>query len=1200
VSTREHLTFTAAQPLTPFTAVAMAADKNVNHFGHAIANQRGRVFLRSLALFLALVFVSNLAAQTSVTTYHNDTQRTGWNSHESILAPVNVAPNSFGWLFTVLLDDQVDTQPLVVANVAIPGMGVHAVVYVTTENNTVYAIDADTGASLITPRNLGSPVAFRGDGKDVKDPLSCFNNGPNVGINGTGTIDPSTNTLYILAFVNDAGVPEYDFHALDITTLKDRPGSPVKVVASQGVVNFTAAVQRQRAGLLDANGRIYAAFASFCDYAGDRARGWVLSWDKSTFSSLPGAELTNSLRSTNANTCTWPGNTPCYLAAIWMSGYGVASDPSGNVYFTTGNTAPSSYNSGSNLAESAVKMSPDLSTVLQFFTPSNESSMDTDDTDYGSGGLLVLPDQGGAFPHVAVGAGKDGRFWVLNRDSMGGQHTPDIPNNVPIGDCWCGPSYFGTAAGGVVVASGGDEKAPLQKRQITTWLLTTSGSQPSLSPVASAPAIEGSPQDGGFFTSTSSNGTGPNTAIIWAVGRAAGADNHVTLYAYNATPQGGTLPLLWSGPAGNWPNVGGNANIVPTVANGRVYVASNKQLQIFGLLPSQTTIWKYTGPPCSGRSCPGWQQLDNNSKTITITAGDSLYQLHNDGMIWQSNGTPCSGPNCPGWTLLDRNSKTVAISADGPRLYQLHNDGMIWRYTGTPCSGNSCPGWQMLDNNSKAVAIASSGGNLYELHNDGMIWHYTGVPCSGNSCPGWQMLDNNSKAVAISADGGSLYELHNDGMIWRYTGTPCSGNSCPGWQMLDNNSKAVAVASSGGELYELHNDGMIWRYTGTPCSGNSCSGWQMLDNNSKAVAISAEDGNLYELHNDGMIWRYTGTPCSGNSCPGWQMFDDNFLTSQITSGPGQLYQLHGGPLYQLHTDGSIWRYTGIPCGGSSCIGWQELDVNPATTAIASAGKQLFQLHNDGSIWRYTGTPCSGSSCPGWQQLDNNPRATAITGGDQLFQLHNDGSIWRYTGTPCSGPACPGWQELDVNPATTAVVAAGKQLFQLHNDGSIWRYTGTPCSGSSCPGWQELDNNPQATAIAAGDQLFQIHRDGSIWRYTGTPCSGSSCPGWQELDVNPATTAILAAGAQLFQLHGDGSIWRYTGTPCTGPSCPGWQMLDNNPQAKAISAGDQVYQLHQDGSIWRYTGTPCRGSRCPGWQELDINPAASAISAAYAP
>jgi hypothetical protein len=107
----------------------------------------------------------------------------------------------------------------------------------------------------------------------------------------------------------------------------------------------------------------------------------------------------------------------------------------------------------------------------------------------------------------------------------------------------------------------------------------------------------------------------------------------------------------------------------------------------------------------------------------------------------------------------------------------------------------------------------------------------------------------------------------------------------------------------------------------------------------------------------------------------------------------------GDLLYQLHKDGTIWRYTGTPCCGSSCPGWQMLDNNPATTAIPAARAQLFHLHKDGTIWRYTGTPCSGSSCPDWQMLDNNPQTSAIAAADLLCQLHKDGTIWRYTGTP---------------------------------------------------------------------------------------------------------------------------------------------------------------------------------------------------------
>ncbi|MFZ0935866.1 MAG: hypothetical protein ACLP6W_23320 [Bryobacteraceae bacterium] len=611
------------------------------------------------------------------------------------------------------------------------------------------------------------------------------------------------------------------------------------------------------------------------------------------------------------------------------------------------------------------------------------------------------------------------------------------------------------------------------------------------------------------------------------------------------------------------------------------------------------TIWSYTGTPCSGNSCPGWLQLDNNPATVAIAGGGSqLYQLHNTGKIWVSTGAGCVLDSCPGWQMLDDNTAAVQIATDSSDLYEFHNTGKIWRYTGTACSGTSCPGWQMLDDNTAAVQIAADSGVLYEFHNTGKIWRYTGTPCSGTSCPGWQMLDDNTAAVAIAAGGGQLYQLHNDGSIWRYTGTPCSGTSCPGWQELDDNTAAVAIAA-GNELYQLHVDGSIWRYTGTPCSGTSCPGWQMLDDNIKAVAIAAAGDQLYELHNDGMIWRYTGTPCSSStSCPGWQMLDDNALTGMIAAADN-LYQLHTDPLYQLHTDGSLWRYTGTECDGDFCPGWAQLDDNSATVAMAAAEGQFYQLHNDGSIWRHNGTTCSGASCPGWIKLDDNPAAAAIAaGGSQLYQLHNDGSIWRHNGTPCSGTSCPGWIELDNNPAATAIAAGGNQLFQLHNDGSIWRHNGTPCSGTSCPGWQELDRNPAARAIAAGSKdLFQLHSDGSIWRYTGTPCSGTSCPGWQELDNNAAATAIAAGGKELLELHSDGSIWLYTGTPCSGTSCPGWQKLDDNPAAIAIaSSGTHIYQRHNDGSIWHYTGPPCSGTSCPGWARLDDNPAAKGIAA----
>jgi len=303
-------------------------------------------------------------------------------------------------------------------------------------------------------------------------------------------------------------------------------------------------------------------------------------------------------------------------------------------------------------------------------------------------------------------------------------------------------------------------------------------------------------------------------------------------------------------------------------------------------------------------------------------------------------------------------------------------------------------------------------------------------------------------------------------------------------------------------------------------------------------------------------------------------------------------------LYQLHSGGAIWEYTGTPCSGDNCPGWQKLDNNPATVAIASSGKHLYQLHSGGAIWEYTDTPCTGDSCPGWKKLDNNPATVAIAvSGKHLYQLHSGGAIWEYTGTPCTGDSCPGWRMLDNNPATVAIAAIGARLYQLHSGGAIWEYTGTPCTGDSCPGWRMLDNNPATVAIAVNDDhLYQLHSGGAIWEYTGTPCTGDSCPGWKKLDQNPATVAIAASGKNLYQLHSSGAVWQYTGTPCSEAGCPGWQQLDNNPATVSITAiGSSLYQLHSSGAIWEYTGPACTGDICPGWKKLDNNPATTHLS-----
>jgi hypothetical protein len=532
--------------------------------------QLSRLISKSVLAVLCCSPLSLLFAQGfAVTTYHYDSKRTGVNTHETVLTPANVGSSSFGLLSTVTLDDQVDAQPLMVPNVTITAgnsQGPHDVVYVVTENNTVYAIDTHSFAILLSV-NLGTPVP---------KPLGCVNNGPNVGINSTPVIDRSANTMYVIAYTNDASGPAYRIHALDLGNLTDKVTAQL-IAASHTLTDgstytFNAKYQRQRPGLLLANGNVYAGFGSFCDYKPSLSRGWLLGWQTGTLTPLSANKIFDTQ-------VTSPRNF--FLTAIWMSGYGLAVDDAGNILLVTGNSdsSGSTYDGVTNIQESAVKVSSDLTTVLDLFTPMDQSHLDKTDGDFGSGGIMILPDQKGSVPHLAVAAGKSGTLFLMNADNLGG-YSP-TSNNVlgsySIGACWCGPSYFVDSDGiGRVVTSGA--------KTVEVWKLSTSSSTPSLTEITSSASIGGG-QEGGFLTSISANVN--KNVIVWALSHPTSrTSTTINLFAFNPDAGGGTMTQLFKGAAGSWTSYYGQSNLVPVVANGQVYVASNQQLQVFGILPS--------------------------------------------------------------------------------------------------------------------------------------------------------------------------------------------------------------------------------------------------------------------------------------------------------------------------------------------------------------------------------------------------------------------------------------------------------------------------------------------------------------------------------------------------------------------------------------------------------------------------------------
>jgi hypothetical protein len=299
----------------------------------------------------------------------------------------------------------------------------------------------------------------------------------------------------------------------------------------------------------------------------------------------------------------------------------------------------------------------------------------------------------------------------------------------------------------------------------------------------------------------------------------------------------------------------------------------------------------------------------------------------------------------------------------------------------------------------------------------------------------------------------------------------------------------------------------------------------------------------------------------------------------------------GQTLYQTHTDGSIWQYTGKPCKGTVCSGWIELDNNPHLKSIAANSGELYELHKDGSIWWYTGPACSGGYCPGWVEVDNNPLAVEIgVSNDILYEVHSDNSLWEYDGTVCSGGYCPGWYEMS-GPYTASPTyvpsfgANGSLMAWLDPTGIIWLF------GDAFGSWIPIDG--QVWSFTAGQNALYVFTDNGLFQYTGTPSS------LLQID-DDATTKSIAAGSVLYQQRKDHSTWQYTGTSCGGGVCPGWLEIDDHANAGPPVAGpNTVYQMRRaarEVSIWQYNGTPCSGKVCSGWTKLDDNAATKSIVA----
>jgi hypothetical protein len=525
----------------------------------------------------------------NVTTWHNDLERTGANTRETILTPANVNKDSFGKLFQFNLSSNtgeseppdVQAQPLYVSNLTINGQTKN-VLFVAAQNDVVYAFDADGGThdplwkrSFVDPANGIVVPAAPGD----TGGSSCCPENP--GITGTPVIDVNSNTMYLVARTKEKGTQIQRLYALDIQTGAIKNSTVINPsVSGTGDKNFLStpgtsatnvvfnnATENQRPGLTLVNGVVYVMYASHSD--AHPYHGWVLGYDANSLSPV----------------VMWCATPNGQAGGIWMSGAGAAADSNGNLYFSTGNGDfdPSKQN----YAQSWIKMSGG-GQILSSFTPYNWSALNGPDLDVaGAGPSLILPDQAGPNPHLLVSVDKNGTIYLLDRDNMGGHSQNDNSNVIQTicdafpgrTDCtqlraekddhivrsspayWNGYVYFGA------------QNDNLKAFQLVNGKLTTSA-------VSKSPTIMGFP---GATAAISANGN--TNGIVWVIDNGNnGSAWHSTLRAYDALDLSKEIYNSRMNLSRDDTGTSYVRFTVPTIANGKVYVISEGRISVYGLL----------------------------------------------------------------------------------------------------------------------------------------------------------------------------------------------------------------------------------------------------------------------------------------------------------------------------------------------------------------------------------------------------------------------------------------------------------------------------------------------------------------------------------------------------------------------------------------------------------------------------------------
>jgi hypothetical protein len=1056
----------------------------------------------ALVCFAGMFLVSGLRAQ-GVLTWHNDAARTGQNLEETLLSPANVNSTNFGLLHNLALDGKVDAQPLYVPAVSIAG-GTHNVLYVVTENDTVYAFDADSGTELWTPKSMipsGETVSNSDN--------SCGQIGPEVGITSTPAIDLTqgpNGTIYLVAMTQNGSSYYHRLHALDLVSGNEQSGWPITITAS----TFVPKQYKERAGLLISHGVIYTTWASNCDDT--PYNSWIMGYNESTR-----AQVVLNMTPNGSQ------------GGIWMSGAGPAADAGGNVYFLIGNgTFDTTLNANGfpdegDYGNAFMNISTTNGlTVADYFTMDNTTSESGSDEDLGSGGAMLLPVLNDAMgnPHeLAVGAGKDGNAYVVDRNNMGKYNGSSnavyqefaLPCGSPANCVFSSPAWFNNTL------YYGANGAQLSAYPYSAGLMFGSGSPGTPSSQSSVSFTNATP-------SISANGT--TNGIVWAVNTGSPA----VLYAYNAANLATEL-YDSNQAASNRDHFGtGITFTTPTVANGKVFVGTTTGVAIFGI-----TNCTYAVPgalPISAAGASGEIEIPTTPTTgcpfsATTTAEFIALSPVANGQV------PYVISANPGAARVG----TILIAGHVLTITQAGSDTLV------PAPSNPSPA-----NGSSGVSIsptltwsASTGATSYDV--------YFGT----SSTPS---LVTNTASTSYTPTGPLVPGLTYYWMVVAKGSTGNANNSAI-WSFITTNAIAVSDSPSSGTGL---NQSFTLAFADT--AGAASLQWVWVWFNATLAGSASNSCMLYydittnqvELLNDGGTAWLIGTPGTASTTLQNSQCSLNVTTTTVTKNGSNL-TLSLPMMFQTSFAGAknIYMFAGDISGTSS--GWQQEGTwtvphaagTPTTVSVTpssgSANSQAFALQysdtagwaNLQSVWVWfnaTFANSAASSCMLYYLPSTN----------QVELLNDAGTAWTLS-TP-GQPTTLQNSQCSLNVATTTLSMSGNNLtlnlamtFKPVYAGvkNVYMYAGD--LGGANSGWQQR-GSWTVTSGAGVPGVVSV-----------TPSSGSG--GIQTFALQYSDTA----GAPNLQ-----SVWVWFSATFAGSGANSCMLYYN-------VATNQVELLNNAGTAW---------------------------------